>query len=173
MSLACGIPNSAILLIKGEIMTGRLVSLMLFGLAYSGYGVAQEVSSADVNIVSVKAETVKDNFVCTAEINNQNDDDSYGTQVIILLPLEVKIKNMAVLQGSGSCRKSTALGGNHGYAICNLGQLPQGPTVRRTVKITSTKSAVAANYPQTCAAFIYGRVGDIQKDNNYATATAP
>lgn len=154
-------------------MIKRLALLMIFSLACSGYAVAQAVSSADVNIVSVQAETVKDRFVCTAEINNQNDDDSYGTQVIVLLPLEVKITHMAVLQGSGSCKRSTAMGGNHGYAICNLGQLPQGPTVRRTVKITTTKSAVAANYPQTCAAFIYGRVGDIQKNNNYATATAP
>jgi hypothetical protein len=154
-------------------MIKRLASLVIFSLAYSGHAGAQAVSSADVNIVSVQAEAVKDRFVCTAEINNQNDDDSYGTQVIVLLPLEVKITNMTVLQGSGSCRKSAATGGNHGYAICSLGHLPQGPAVRRTVRITTTKSAVAANYPQTCAAFIYSRVGDIQKDNNYATATAP
>lgn len=154
-------------------MIKRLVSLMIFSLAYSGYAAAQAVNSADVNIVSVQAEAANDRFVCTAEINNQNDDDAYGTQVIVLLPLEVKIKKMDVLLGTGSCRKSSAVGGNHGYAICSLGQLPQGPTVRRTVKITTTKSAVAANYPQTCAAFVYSRVGDIKKDNNYVTAIAP
>ena len=67
-------------------MIKRLALLMIFSLACSGHAVAQAVSSADVNIVSVQAETVKDRFVCTAEINNQNDDDSYGTQVIVLLP---------------------------------------------------------------------------------------
>ena len=45
-------------------------------------------------------------LVCTAEINNRNDDDAHGAQLIILLPLEVKITDMAVLSGSGSCRRS-------------------------------------------------------------------
>lgn len=157
-------------------MFKSLVSLTIFALVCSSYATAQtptEVSSADVNIVSIKAEATADRFVCTAEINNQNSDDAYNTQVVVLLPLEVKITNMAVLQGSGNCKRSEALGEYHGYATCNLGQLPQGPDVRRTVKITTTKSAVASFYPQTCAAFIYSRTGDINKDNNYKPATAP
>jgi len=105
-------------------MIKRLASLVIFSLAYSGHAGAQAVSSADVNIVSVQAEAVKDRFVCTAEINNQNDDDSYGTQVIVLLPLEVKITNMTVLQGSGSCRKSAATGEPW---LCNLQSRPSAP----------------------------------------------
>lgn len=155
-------------------MIKQLVSLTLLGLACSGYTAAQaQVQSADVNIVSVRAEVEGDQFVCTAEINNRNDDDAYDTQVIVLLPLEVKILDMTVLQGPGSCKRSGPRNENHGYAMCHLGQLPQGQDVRRTVTITTTKSAVASNYPQTCAAFIYSRVGDIEKINNYATASAP
>ena len=166
--------RSAILHIKGKIMIKRLVSLSLLGLACSGYTVAYaQVNSADVNIVFVRAEVADDRFVCTTEINNRNDDDSFDTHVIVLLPLEVKIIEMTVLQGPGSCKRSGPREEDHGYATCHLGQLPQGQDVRRTVTITTTKSAVAANYPQTCAAFIYGRVGDIEKINNYATASAP
>jgi hypothetical protein len=133
-----------------------------------------EVASADVNIVSVFAEITKDNqFVCTAVINNQNDDASQDTKVIVLLPLQVTITRMSVVQGPGTCQTSQPSGLFHGYAICDLGNLPQGPTVRRTVKIETTKSTAAPNYPQTCSAFIYSRVGDIQKNNNYATATVP
>ena len=154
-------------------MIKKLLSLAIFCLAYLGYTAAQaQVHSADVNIVSVQAEAADDHFVCTAEINNRNDDDAHGTQVIILLPLEVKITDMTVLSGSGNCRRSGPQSENHGYATCQLGQLPQGQQVRRTVRITTTRSAVAPRYPQTCAAFIYSTVGDIMKENNYATATA-
>jgi hypothetical protein len=57
--------------------------------------------------------------------------------------------------------------------ICDLGHLPQGPNVQRTVKITTTKSTAASSYPHTCGAFVYSIRGDINKMNNYSTATAP
>jgi hypothetical protein len=149
-----------------------VLSAALFTLAHSSFARAQAVSSADVNIVAIQAAmTPEDQFVCTAEINNQNDDDSYGTQVIVLLPLQVRITSMSVLGGDGRCTRGPVLGGYNGYAICQLGQLPQGPTVRRIVKITTTQSTAAPAYPHTCSAFIFSNVGDIQKNNNYATAS--
>jgi hypothetical protein len=154
-------------------MIKHLASLIAIAMTGSGYAMA-EIASADVNIVSVFAEMTKDNqFVCTAVINNQNDDASQDTKVIVLLPLQVTITGMSVLQGPGTCQTSQPSGLFHGYAICDLGNLPQGPTVRRTVKIKTTKSTAGPNYPQTCSAFIYSRVGDIQKNNNYLTATVP
>ena len=153
-------------------MIKHLASLIAIGLA-AGCTTAPStsVSSADVNIVSVRASsTPSGDFVCTAVINNQNDDDAYDATVIVLLPLQVQIRTMAVTGGTGSCQKSALLGGFNGYATCNLGQLPQGPSVRRTVEITTSKSTAAPIYPQTCSAFIYSLVGDIQKNNNYATA---
>src|SRR6266852_4263413 len=118
-------------------MIKHLASFIAIGLA-AGCTTAPStsVSSADVNIVSVQASsTPSGDFVCTAVINNQNDDDAYGTTVIVLLPLQVKIQGMAVTGGSGSCQKSPVLPQSvfNGYATCDLGHLPQGPNVRRTV----------------------------------------
>jgi hypothetical protein len=160
--------------LEGVVVLKNVVCIGLLCISYTSITNAQAVSSADVNIVSLQAQVAKENrFVCTAVINNQNDDDSRGTKVIVLMPLQVKITKMSVLGGAGQCQKGATLGGFDGYAICDLGHLPQGQTVRRTVEITSTKSSAGPNYPQTCSAFIYSLVGDIKKDNNYAVATAP
>lgn len=73
-------------------MNKHLASLIALFITWSGSAMAQDVASADVNIVSVQAEMTKgDQFVCTAVINNQNDDDSRGTKVVVLLPLQVTI----------------------------------------------------------------------------------
>ena len=115
---------------------------------------------------------MKGGFVCTAVINNQNDDDSYDTRVIVLLPLQVaNITRMSVSGGPGSCTKGPLRHGFREFAICNLGHLPQGPTVRRTVQVTTTPSTAAPHYPYTCSAFIFSQVGDIQKNNNYKWST--
>ena len=143
-----------------------------WALAAAPPAAAQAVSSADVNIVSVAGAKTPKAFTCTAVINNQNDDDSYQTTVIVLLPLQTRdILRMSVAGGPGHCQKGALHGGFRHYATCSLGQLPQGPTVRRTVTITSTNSTAAASYPQTCSAFVYSAVGDIDKKNNYMAAT--
>jgi hypothetical protein len=127
------------------------------------------VSSADVNIVSVQGALTPQGFTCTAVINNQNDDDSHDTKVIMLMPLQVRIKpqGMTVSGGPGHCTMAPLYGGYNEYAICDLGQLPQGPSVRRTIQVMTTHSTAGPNYPHTCSAFIYSAVGDIQKNNNY------
>jgi hypothetical protein len=137
---------------------------------------AQAVSSADVNIVSITAQNTTQNFVCTIEINNQNDDDAYDTHVIVLLPLQTeKVSSMKVSGGPGFC-VAKPFPGSSGFvefANCSLGHLPQGFAVRRTVTITASPSTAAPVYRRQCSAFIFSRVGDIDQSNNYMTATAP
>lgn len=130
----------------------------------------QAVSSADVNIVSVTGALDARYFTCTAVINNQNDDDSRLTRVIVLMPLQVRRVQGRVFGGPGSCTPAPIIGTYQAYATCNLGSLPQGPTVRRTVIVRSLRSTAGPNYPHTCSAFIYSAVGDIQKANNYMAA---
>jgi hypothetical protein len=126
-----------------------------------------QVSSADVNIVSVTGTVAASSFTCTAVINNQNDDDARDARVIVLMPLQVRSVRARVTGGPGRCTVGPSLGGYTAYAICNLGQLPQGPTVRRTVTVTSSPSTAGPSYPPTCSAFIFSAVGDINKRNNY------
>jgi hypothetical protein len=133
---------------------------------------AQAVSSADVNIVSVTAASPSPKiFACTTVINNQNDDDAYRARVIVLLPLQTpKVLSATVTGGTGHCVPGPALGGFTEVVTCDLGQLPQGPTVQRTIKVVSTPSTAAPTYKRTCSAFIYSLVGDIDKTNNYKWA---
>ena len=132
---------------------------------------AQSVSSADVNIVSTVGANVNGHFVCTTEINNQNDDDSRATKVIILLPLQVSIVSMTITGGNGKCTKGPLVGSFTEFAVCSLGTLPQGPTVRRTIQIDTTRSTALPSVPQTCGAFIYSAIGDIQKLDNYMVSS--
>ena len=136
---------------------------------FSGPAWAQ-VSSADVNIVSLTGSSPSaSRFVCEAVINNQNDDDAYGVTVVMLLPLQVQKADGQVLGGPGICKPYPNSNGPYiETMICDLGHLPQGPTVRRTVRVTMTPSTAGPNYPPTCGAFIYSTVGDIDKRNNYA-----
>lgn len=132
---------------------------------------AQAVSSADVNIVSVTATATPKAFDCTTVINNQNDDDAYRARVIVLLPLQTpKVLSATVAGGVGRCTPGPALGGFTEVVTCELGHLPQGPTVQRTIKVVSLPSTAAPTYKRTCSAFIYSLVGDIDKTNNYKWA---
>jgi hypothetical protein len=132
---------------------------------------AQPVSSADVNIVSVTLAATPKTNTCTTVINNQNDDDAYRARVIVLLPLQTpKVLSATVAGGPGHCTLGPALGGFTEVVTCDLGQLPQGPTVHRTIKVVAEHSTAAPTYKPTCSAFIYSLVGDIDKTNNYKVA---
>jgi hypothetical protein len=86
--------------------------LVAFNLGYAAYVSAEAVISADVNIVSTQAEITQDgHFICTAVVNNQNDDDAFGTKVVMLLPLQVKITGT-----SAKCSRSALQDGFNGYA---------------------------------------------------------
>src|SRR5262245_48889548 len=117
-------------------MLKTLAPILLLGLLSSGAASAQGVATADVNVVSVTGTAAKGQFICTVEINNHNDDDSRDTRVIVLLPIQTtSILNMSVTGGRGRCTPGPNQGGFTSYAMCELGQLPQGPTVRRTITI--------------------------------------
>jgi len=132
---------------------------------------AQAVSSADVNIVSVTLTTAPKASTCTTVINNQNDDDAYRARVIVLLPLQTpKVISATVAGGPGHCVPGPAQGAFTEVVTCDLGHLPQGPTVHRTIKVVSAPSTAAPSYKPTCSAFIYSLVGDIDKTNNYKAA---
>ena len=148
-------------------MWKSILTALIAGLAIQESALGQAVSSADVNIVSVTGALSAQRFTCTAVINNQNDDDSRLTRVIVLMPLQVRRVHGQVSGGPGSCTAMPAGGPYQAYAICDLGTLPQGPSVLRTISVTSTPSTAGANYPPTCSAFIFSAVGDIQKKNNY------
>jgi hypothetical protein len=146
---------------------GTIAALMIL----SSQVIAQPVSSADVNIVSVTATSApNETFVCSVEVNNKNDDDAWGTTLIVLLPLQVKnVIRMSVVPGPTRCIRGPSRGGFTEYVTCDLGHLPVESSGKplRTIKITTSASTAGPSYPPTCGAFVYSQVGDIDKANNY------
>jgi hypothetical protein len=153
-------------------MWKSILTALIAGIAVQQSAFAQGVSTADVNIVSVNGAVSARDFTCTVVINNQNDDDARRVRVIVLMPLQVRVLRARAAPGPGSpgvCAPGPLLGGFIEYATCDFLQLPQGPSVLRTITVTSTLSTAAPRYPYTCSAFIYSAVGDINKTNNYKT----
>jgi hypothetical protein len=139
---------------------------------WAGAGVAAPVVSADLT-VKVQAQSSADAFMCIVEVGNQNDDDSPGTKLVVLLPLQVHYGNSSVTGGPGTCTPSpiNPPGTNfNGYVICDLGTLQNKPgVVQRTVRVRTSKST-ATDHPSTCSAFAYGLRGDPDKKSNYGWA---
>ena len=83
-------------------MWKSILTALIAGLAVQGSALAQPVSSADVNIVSVTGALSARSFTCTAVINNQNDDDARDAKVIVLMPLQVNNVQGHVSGGTGT-----------------------------------------------------------------------
>jgi hypothetical protein len=151
----------------------RNLSIFLAGCCSPGCSVsmaqtptAGPVASADVYIDTVVGTATKDSFTCAVNVNNHNDDDSQGTTLIILLPLQVdKIPIHIKKNFPGKCTP-TANGPYVGYVTCGLGSLGTSQP-DQIVEITTSPSTALPGYSETCSAFIYSAVGDIEKRNNY------
>jgi hypothetical protein len=123
------------------------------------------ISSADVYIHSVTGSVTPNSFTCAVTANNHNDDDSRRTTLVVLMPLQVeKILNIKK-NFAGKCTP-TVNGPYVGYVTCDLGTLGTSQP-DQMVDITTSPSTALPGYPETCSAFVYSAVGDIDKMNNY------
>jgi hypothetical protein len=155
----------------------RLLFIVLAGSCSLAYNVATAqtpaggpISSADVYIDSVTGSITPNSFTCAVKVNNQNDDDSQGTMVVVLLPLQVE-KILNIKKNFQRKCTPTRNGPYVGYITCELGSLPVNspahPQPPKIIDVTTSPSTALPGYPETCSAFIYSAVGDIDKKNNY------
>ncbi len=106
---------------------------------------------------------VDDNLKCSITIHNENDDDAWGTMMVVLLPVEVTVVDMpsnAKLDPSVTATQSFA-----GHLIFNIGHMTVGQNV--TVEFTFTKS----KYGNKIGAYAYSDSPDPNPANNYKDAT--
>ena len=155
----------------------RQLSIFLAGCCSIGCSVSMAqtpaggpISSADVYIDSVTGSMTPNSFTCAVEVNNQNDDNSQGTKVVILLPLQVK-KIINIKKNFQNKCTPIYNGPYIGYVTCDLESLPVNSPARpqpaKIIDVTTSASTALPGYPETCSAFIYSAVGDIEKRNNY------
>lgn len=118
----------------------------------------------NINVPEPKiAQAVGDNLKCTITIHNENDDDAWGTMMVVVLPVEVTVVSMpsnAKLDPSVTAAQSFA-----GHLIFNIGHMTVGQNV--TVEFTFTKS----KYGNKIGAYAYSDSPDPNPANNYKDAT--
>jgi len=108
-------------------------------------------------------QAVDDNLKCSITIHNENDDDAWGTMMVVVLPVEVTVVNMpsnAKLDPSVTATQSFA-----GHIIFNIGHMAVGQNV--TVEFTFTKS----KYGNKVGAYAYSDSPDPNPANNYKEAS--
>jgi len=108
-------------------------------------------------------QAVDDNLKCTITIHNENDDDAWGTMMVVVLPVEVSVvarPSNATLDPSVTATQLFA-----GYIIFNIGHMAVQQNV--TVEFTITKS----KYGNKVGAYAYSDSPDPNPANNYKDAT--
>jgi Domain of unknown function DUF11 len=108
-------------------------------------------------------QAVDDNLKCTITIHNENDDDAWGTMMVVVLPVEVSVVTMpsnATLDKSVTATQPFA-----GYIVFNIGHMAVQQNI--TVEFTFTKS----KYGNKVGAYAYSDSPDPNPANNYKDAT--
>lgn len=130
---------------------------------------AQEISTADLEIMSITHAVGLTAYQCELVVRNVNDDTAYDVQVVVLLPNHVKVTST-----SPPCVRGTPIGGWNGFVRCSLGNInpanvnPANPAARRTIRITTTlPKALGDKHSRACAAFAWSRTGDHRRGNNF------
>jgi len=102
------------------------------------------------------------NLKCSITVHNENDDDAYGTTLIVTLPVEVSVVSMS----AGGTTHTASTSTNYiAYITFDLGHMTVGQN--STVEFTFTKS----QYVNKVGAFAYSASPDPNPTNNYKDAT--
>ena len=104
----------------------------------------------------------EENLKCAITIHNENDDDAWGTMMVVVLPVEVTVISLpanAALDKSVTATQPVA-----GHIIFNIGHMTVGQNV--TVEFTMTKS----KYGNKVGAYAYSDSPDPNPANNYKDA---
>jgi hypothetical protein len=104
-----------------------------------------------------------DNLKCTITIHNENDDDAWGTMMVVVLPVEVSV---VTLPSNATIDKAvTATQPFAGHVIFNIGHMAVGQNI--SVEFTITKS----KYGNKVGAYAYSDSPDPNPANNYKDAS--
>lgn len=95
-------------------------------------------------------------------VHNENDDDAYGTTLVVTLPVEVSVVSVS---NGGVTHSASTTSPYVAYITFDLGHMTVGQNI--TVQFTFTKSA----YVNKVGAFAYSGSPDPNPANNYKDAT--
>jgi Domain of unknown function DUF11 len=102
------------------------------------------------------------NVICNITVHNENDDDAFGTTLVVCLPVEVSVLSMS----AGGTTHTASTGTQYiAYITFDLGHMAVGQD--NTVTFTYSKS----KYTNKVGAFAYSGSPDPNPNNNYKDAT--
>jgi hypothetical protein len=118
----------------------------------------------NINVPQQKVvQAADDNLKCTITLHNENDDDAWGTMLVVVLPVEVSVISMpanATVDKSVTATQTFA-----GNIIFNIGHMAVQQNV--TVEFTFSKS----KYGNKVGVYAYSDSPDPNPANNYKDAT--
>ena len=147
-----------------------LIALLLVGPSLE----ARELISADVKIKSITAtiDQAATTLTCTVAVHNDNDDDAQLVKLLVTLPLEVQFRSASVAPARHWAPCDATVGGNGGIGNvnCELGGMGVGETVTLTIVTTAPVKDISH---KSCGAFVWSKVPDPDRSNNYKISVEP
>lgn len=158
---------------RGNLAATALTLLTTLSLAAPSLE-AREFVSADVKIANIAAaiDQAANTFTCTVSVHNDNDDDARLVKLLVILPLEVQFKTASVAPAGHwvLCEAPVGGSGGVGNVSCEMGNMGVGEAV--TVTIVTTVPASDISH-KSCGAFVWSKMPDPDRSNNYKISTEP
>ena len=165
------------LLNRGRIREGlvAIVLALLIALSVAGPSVeAREFISADVKVTNIitAIDHTAATLTCTVTVHNDNDDDAQLVKLLVLLPLEVKFRLASAIPARHwtLCEAPVGAQGGVGHVTCDLGGMGVGEIA--TVTLVTTAPANDIGH-KSCGAFVWSKMPDPDRSNNYKISTEP
>ncbi len=159
--------------IRGDLVAIALT--LLIAVSFAGPHVeAREFISADVKVTNIIAaiDHAAATLTCTMTVHNDNDDDAQLVKLLVLLPLEVKFRSASAVPARHwtLCEAPVAAQGGVGHVTCDLGGMGVGEIATVTLVTTVPSSDIAH---KSCGAFVWSKLPDPDRSNNYKTSQEP
>lgn len=159
--------------IRGGLVATALTLLIALSVADQSVE-AREFISADVKVANIitAIDHTAATLTCTVTIHNDNDDDAQLVKLLVLLPLEVKVRSASVIPARHwtLCEAPVGEQGGGGHVMCDLGGMGVGEIA--TVTIVTTAPAYDILH-KSCGAFVWSKVPDPDRSNNYKVSPEP
>lgn len=151
------------------------VLTLLIALSVTGPSVdAREVISADVKVTNIitAIDHTAAALTCTVTVHNDNDDDAQLVKLLVMLPLEVKFRSASAIPARHwtLCEAPVGAQGGVGHVTCDLGGMGVGEIATVTIVTTAPASDIAH---KSCGAFVWSKLPDPDRSNNYRMGLEP
>ena len=127
---------------------------------------AQAISTADMEVITVRQSETAASWFCEVIVRNSGDDTARHPRLLVLVP-----DHVSDIRTSTACTPSppTGVRGFRSHTVCALPDMNPGISTKVRVK-TARPVDLKDAYARTCSAFVWSDQGDHQRGNNFETS---